>query len=66
MNCIDVKVLMVLLKAAEDEAERVRHERVKAYEAKKANSQSLLFSVLLNLNSHICLLSGVVVQRRER
>jgi len=41
------------LKAAEDEADRVRQERVKAYEAKKANSKPLLMSIFANLNTNI-------------
>jgi len=41
--------VVLLLQAGEEEAERVRQERVKAYEAKKANSKSLLMPILLNL-----------------
>jgi len=55
---------LVLLKAAEEEAERVRQERVKAYEAKKANSKSSLVSAMLSLNILICLLICVTGLRK--
>ena len=49
MSCKDLKWLLLLLKAAEEEAERVRQERVKAYEAKKANSMSISLRILFTL-----------------